>query len=64
MQAQRYWPMGGTPRQRAQLDSLRRDVERLRLGHRYTGSNLEISQRSPILSIVTRTLDAVSVGAS
>jgi hypothetical protein len=30
----------------------------------YTGSNFAISQWSPIFSSVTRTLDAVSVGAS
>lgn len=29
-----------------------------------TGSNAEISQRLPTLSMVTRTVDAVSVGAS
>jgi hypothetical protein len=31
---------------------------------RYTGWNWQISQRSPTLSSVTRTLNAVEVGAS
>ena len=64
MQAQRYWRVWRTPCQRAQLDGRRRHVEPLRFDHCYTGSNLAISQRSPTLSIVTRTLEAVSVGAS
>ena len=64
MQAQRDWCVGRAPAQRAQLHGRRRDVEPLWFGHTYTGSNLAISQRSPTLSSVTRTLDAVSVGAS
>ncbi len=64
MQAQRDWRVGRTPGQRTQLHGRRRDVEPLRFSHAYTGSNLEISQWSPTLSSVTRTLDAVSVGAS